>query len=658
MSVKRAIRPEDLFELKAVSDPQISPDGSTIAFVETTMDRDTNRYVSRIRILSASGDGEPKRATSGPGLDYAPRWSPDGSFLAFLSTRSGEPQIWIMPASGGDAELLSDLRDVASAPVWSPDGRSVACIVEVGSDEKDVLVIDRLRYKLDSVGFLVDRNWHVFIVQAQGPGRGEYRQMTFGQDYNFSSPAWSPDGRFLAAAGNRLPARTEIDLINEIWVIPATGGTPRRLTRSTGPADHPLWSPDGRFVAYLGHNQRSGYYSNRGIWIVPVSGGEPMELTAGFRYPVGDYAIKDFLGYGQPAAVPHWSRDGRHLYMSVSAHGAVHLWRFSVSDGRAVPLTRGTYVIYNYSFSSDDGRVAFAVTAPTLPNDIWIGDIRGGRIQERRLTRINQEWLDRTVAVQPVRFTFRSPGGPREEGWIHYPPQIRPTDKVPAVLEIHGGPTVMYGYVFFFEFQLLATNGIAVISSNPRGSMGYGEEFAAAIGGDWGNLDYRDLMSAVDAAVSRGMLDPDRIGVAGGSYGGYMTNWIVTQNHRFKAAVSMRGISNLYSFFGTSDGGYLHVDDFGAPPWQIPQTYLRQSPITYVANVRTPLLLIHSDRDFRVPIEQGEQFYTALKFLGRDVRMLRFLTETHELSREGKPRHRVIRLEQILHWFQRRLNHS
>jgi dipeptidyl aminopeptidase/acylaminoacyl peptidase len=223
------------------------------------------------------------------------------------------------------------------------------------------------------------------------------------------------------------------------------------------------------------------------------------------------------------------------------------------------------------------------------------------------------------------------------------------------VLEIHGGPTVMYGYVFFFEFQLLATNGFAVISSNPRGSMGYGEEFAAAIRGDWGNLDYTDVMAAVDEALRQGSLDPDRLGVAGGSYGGYMTNWIVTQNNRFKAAVSMRGISNLYSFFGTSDGGYLHADDYGAPPWKIPQIYLQQSPITYAANVRTPLLIIHSDRDYRVPIEQGEQFYTALKFLQRNVRMLRFITETHELSREGKPWHRVIRLDHILRWFQEHL---
>jgi dipeptidyl aminopeptidase/acylaminoacyl peptidase len=226
---------------------------------------------------------------------------------------------------------------------------------------------------------------------------------------------------------------------------------------------------------------------------------------------------------------------------------------------------------------------------------------------------------------------------------------------MPAVLQIHGGPTVMYGCVFFFEFQWLAASGFAVIYSNPRGSFGYGQEFAAAIRGDWGHYDYIDLMTAVDSALTKGGLDPDRLGVAGGSYGGYMTNWIITQTKRFKAAVSMRSISNLYSFFGTSDGGFLNADDYGGPPWAMPDKYLKQSPISHVANVRTPLLMIHSDRDFRTPIEQAEQFYTALKYQGRNVRFVRFLTETHELSRSGDPWHRVIRLERIQNWFQKYL---
>ncbi|MCC3373644.1 S9 family peptidase [Cohnella sp. REN36] len=517
-----------------------------------------------------------------------------------------------------------------------------------------MLVIDQLRYKLDSVGFLVNQNWHLFSIQVAGPERGAFRQLTFG-NYNFSSPAWSPNGQYIAVSGNRIGERTDLELINDIWIVPSAGGEPHRITRSAGPATLPSWSPDGRFVAYTGHNRRSGYYTNQGIWIVPTAGGEPWELTAGFKYPVGDFAIKDFLGFEQPDVTPHWSLDGRSIYMNVSAMGAVHLWRFSVPDGRASQLTFGSLVIYNLNIHPGSRWIAMAVTSPTLPNDIWAGEIAGEAVHERRLTNVNREWLGQVALSQPNRFTFRSRGGPEEEGWI-LPPTFSKTDKPPAILEIHGGPTVMYGYVFFFEFQLLAANGFAVLYSNPRGSRGYGEAFASAIRGDWGNHDYADLMAAVDAALSQGTLDPGRLGVAGGSYGGYMTNWIVSQTNRFKAAVSMRGISNLYSFFGTSDSGFLHAEEYGGAPWELPMSYLGRSPISFVDRVQTPMLLIHSDRDFRVPIEQGEQFYTALKFLRRKVRMVRFLSETHELSREGKPWHRVIRFDHILHWFRAHLS--
>lgn len=669
----RKLISEDLFALKAVNDPQISPDGSKIAYVETKMDRNTNKYKSRIWVVPTSGQESPRPLTSGTALDFAPRWSPDGEWISFISTRSGSRQLWMMPATGGEPQLLFRMRNVAGAPVWSPDGRSIACIVLLSKDQdhvesdggqdqeprerfsKDVLVIDQLRYKLDTVGFLVNKNWHLFKVQVFGPDQGAFQQLTFG-NYNFSSPAWSPDGRFIAVAGNRIAERTELELVNDIWVVPSGGGTLRRLTQSTGPANQPSWSPDGRMIAYTGHDRRSGYYTNRGIWIVPFEGGEPRELTAAFQYPVGDHAIKDFLGVAQPSVAPHWSPDGKSIYMNVSAYGAVHLWKFSVPDGRAIQLTNGALVIYNLHFSSGVRRAAMAVTTPTLPNDIWVGEISGETVRERRLTSVNSDWLDRVALARPTRFTFRSPGGPQGEGWILHPPDSAAAPSPgPAILQIHGGPTVMYGYVFFFEFQLLAANGFTVIYTNPRGSMGYGQQFAEAIRGDWGNNDFADLMSAVDTVLSKEPLDPGRLGVAGGSYGGYMTNWIVTQTSRFKAAVSMRGISNLYSFFGTSDGGFLHAEEYGGPPWELPKNYLKRSPISFVDNVQTPLLLIHSDNDFRVPIEQGEQFYTALKFLRRKVRMVRFLTETHELSREGEPWHRVIRLDYIVDWFREHL---
>ncbi|MBS4200353.1 S9 family peptidase [Bacillus sp. FJAT-49732] len=669
--MKRTLIPEDLFALKITSDPQISPDGKNVVYVETRMDPITNSYNSRIWIVPTFGETEPRQFTSGPGHDYAPRWSPDGKWLAFVSTRRRHPQLWVMSSSGGEAELLSHIPYVGGIPVWSPDSQTIACVVRVGPEgpeeklntprqrfSKNVLVIDHLEYKLDTTGYLVGKHWHLFTIPVIGPDRGKFKQLTFG-DYNYSSPAWSPDGKYIAVAGNKTPDRLDLALINDIWVISAAGGKTRKLTRSQGPADHPAWSPDGQMIAYVGHDRSNGSYTNSGIWLVRLAGGGPWELTAGFPYPIGDKSIGDIRGHKEPTISLTWTADGNSIYTCVSKAGAVHLWLFSIQDNKAIQMTYGNLVIYNFYIHKETLQVAMAITTTTLPNDIWIADIFDQTTisNERRLTRVNEDLLSRIEISEPIRFTSRTKNGPEVEGWILYPPSWVPSgDRIPAILEIHGGPMVMYGYVFFLEFQLLAAHGFAVVYTNPRGSMGYGQEFVAAIRGDWGNYDYADLMAAMDNALSKGTLDPNRLGVAGGSYGGYMTNWIVTQTQRFRAAVSMRGISNLYSFFGTSDGGFLQADNYGGPPWVLPEKYMEQSPIKYVANVRTPLLIIHSTLDFRVPIEQGEQFYTALKFQGRNVRMLRFINDTHELSRSGNPWHRVIRLEHILDWFQRYLS--
>ena len=670
---RRGLTPEDLFQLRVVSDPQLSPDGTRIAYVETTMKRDTNTYQSRIWIVSTSSLGKPYLLTSEPAFNFAPRWSPDGKWLAFISMCDDCSQLWIIPSVGGEARMLTSLRNIGGAPVWAPDSRTIAFVAYVGADgpdegnqrertprerfSEDVIVIDKLWYKLDHFGFLVEKHWHLFTISVTGPDKEKLKQLTFGDD-DYASPAWSPDGRYIAFAGHRIPDGIGLTLVNDIWVVPSTGGKLRRLTRSLGPADHPSWSPDGRVIAYIGHHRRHGHYTFPGIWLVPASGGEPRELTTDFPHAVGNHSIRDIRGYKEPAVAPVWAPDGRSIYTSASAQGSVNLWRLSISDGKAVQLTRGNRVIYSLSFSEDARRVAMAVTTTTLPGDVWVGDVTGTGIRERRITEVNRDWLGSVIISEPIRYSFQSSDGPEAEGWILYPSGRPRFDKIPAVLQIHGGPMVMYGHAFFFEFQLLATNGFAVIYSNPRGSFGYGQEFAAAIRGDWGHYDYTDVMAAVDSALAKGGLDGKRLGVAGGSYGGYLTNWIITQTERFKAAVSMRSISNLYSFFGTSDGGFLSADDYGGPPWVLREEYMKQSPISYVANVRTPLLVIHSDLDFRTPIEQGEQFYTALKFLGRNVRFVRFRTETHELSRSGAPWHRVIRLEHILNWFQEHLKRT
>src|SRR5690606_15469874 len=346
--------------------------------------------------------------------------------------------------------------------------------------------------------------------------------------------------------------------------------------------------------------------------------------------------------------------------------GQVHLFRVDTAGGAVQQLTQGEYVVFDWTVQPGRGTAVLAAATPENPNDIYLATWDAGPdagpepegVRLTRLTRANEQLLAERRVSLPEKFQFRAEGGPLVDGWVIKPVDFDPARRYPAVLQIHGGPMGMYPGTFFFEFQLLAAAGIAVIYTNPRGSQGYGEAFCAGIRGNWGSSDYADLMAGVDAALARcPWIDPERLGVAGGSYGGYMTAWITGHTDRFKAACVMRAVTNCYSFFGTSDYGYRwdRVWGAGRPPWENPDDYLRQSPITYVGSVRTPTLVIHSEDDHRCLIEQGEQWYTALKKLGVEAEFLRYPGETHELSRSGRPWHRVHRLRAIVDWFTRHL---
>ncbi len=774
-SARKPFTPVDLLHFELVGDPQISPDGTRVAFVRTVVDARNNRYRSAIMVAPVPGTaagrgtkaarGKPADPVTGVGAavpftsglarDTSPRWSPDGRYLAFLSARDpgvgdeaakkAEAQIWVASTSGGEARPVTALKGGVSRFVWSPDGRRIAFTAAVkpqgpewldekaegkarGGEEEacrdlaslfrkfneDVKHITRIHYRQDGEGYLESKRSQVFVLDVEAalrglpePGRGPaFRpvQVTSGE-FDHSSPAWSPDGRFLAVCACR-DENPELRRYEDVWVfaVPGAGSPagpgesayPKRLTLSSGPVGKPVWSPDGRRVAYLGHENELLWYTDTKLWVVEVGPdgapeGKPRCLTRAFGRSLGDQSIYDL----REGAVddPIWSPDGKRLFLLASDHGTTHLCAVDAASGEVRQLTTGDRVVFGWSADAARRTFAFAVADPDSPSDIYVGRLPEDAnpatwpaapaglaapavVGLDPLTRTNAGLLAARTVSRPERFTFAAPGGPPVDGWA-----IRPVGRgvdehtgssgggpgdrlgneqeigrYPAVLQIHGGPMAMYTGAFFFEFQLLASAGIGVIYANPRGSQGYGEEFCAGIKDEWGQSDYADLMASVDEALRRfPWIDPDRLGVAGGSYGGYMTSWIVGHTDRFKAACSMRAVNNCHSFFGTSDTGYEWDEIWHGTPWKDWENLIRQSPITYAGNVKTPTLIIHSEEDHGCLIEQGEQFYVALRKLGVEAEFIRYPGEGHELSRHGKPWHRVHRLKSIVEWFERHL---
>ncbi|MBX5475806.1 MAG: S9 family peptidase [Clostridia bacterium] len=727
VATQRPFRDTDLMDFVFVGDPQLCPDGGRVAFTRTWIEKKENKYRSQICLVPFEG-GPAVPFTGGPGRDGSPRWSPDGNWLAFVSDREAQkgkddddrdplgPQIYVMSTRGGEARRITNVRGGVESFVWSPDSTRIAFVSRVSSkgpdfydehedsgrgangapgggasgasaadepaedeDEKlfrkfnrDVRVIDRILYRVNGLGYLEDKRAHVFVVDVREALAAVRRdpprpiQVTRGE-YDHASPAWSPDGRWIAVTACRAEDADHQDY-EDVWVFPADGkGEPRKLTRSTGPVQAPSWSPDGRTVAYLGHNRELEWYSDTRLWLVPADGSAaPRCLTESFERSFGDESITDMrMSGGDPR--PVWAPDGRTIYLPASDRGTTHLYAVDVQSGAVTRLTSGDVVLYGISVNPADRRFACAVAAPQFPGDIFAGEIpqeglpalsdptRPGGAELRRLTEVNGELLATREVAVPERFRFRAEGGPEVDGWAIRPLRAK-GPKSPAVLEIHGGPMAMYTSTFFFEFQLLAAAGIGVIYTNPRGSQGYGQEFCAGIRLDWGKNDYADVMAGVDAAVRTfDWIDPDRLGVLGGSYGGYLTAWIIGHTNRFKAACVMRSVTNTASFFGTSDFGYQWDVIWGGTPWEHPENHRRQSPISYAGNMRTPTLILHAEQDYRCLIEQGEQLYAALKKQRVESVFVRYPDENHEMSRSGKPWHRVHRLRQIVAWFRERL---
>ncbi len=649
------MRPRDLLRIRFVSDPALSPDGRRVAFVVTVLSEDHDEYLSTIWIVDVNG-GEPRRFTAGPKRDTEPRWSPDGRWLAFISEREDKKkgQLYVMPADGGEAVRLTDLRHGVSDPAWSPDGTRLAFIARLGGWEepddpkekeksKPPREISTLKYKFNGEGFVYDRPPHVFVVAAAG---GEMKQITDG-DYVDGDPAWCPDGQLICFVSARHENR-DYDNVADVWVVSAQGGEPRRVTDSAGPVALPAFSPDGGTVAYLGHRHPNEAGRNTRLFVVPRDGGPSTCLT-----PELDRTCPPFFD----RVGPLWAGDGQWLVFAVEDSGDVAVYRVSPTQAGATRIITGERQVTGLSIAPGCAQVVFTATDAVSPPEVFVCDLDG--TGERRLTDLNRQWKADTRLSRPERFRFER-DGKQVDSWVMKPTGFEPGRRYPALLSVHGGPHTQYGHRFFDEFQVYAGAGYAVIFTNPRGSQGYGEEFTRAVIGDWGGGDYEDVMAGLEATLQRyDFVDPARLGVIGGSYGGFMTSWIVGHTDRFKAACSERAVNNAYSMFGTSDiGHYFQEQESGNLPWDNMKGYIERSPLTYVPNITTPLLILHAEDDLRCPMEQAEQLFVALKKLRRQVRFVRFPDENHEMSRSGKPRHRLERFRIILEWFDKYLKRA
>ncbi len=647
---RRAMTPADLARISWVSDPQISPDGRRVAFVVTTLSEECDEYLSNIWVVEIGG--EPRRFTTGAGRDTAPRWSPDGAWLAFLAAREpkAKPQLHVMPAGGGEPARLTELPHGVSAPTWAGDSSRLAFVSRVGpapaegpEKSKPARIITTVRYRFNGEGFIHDRPPHIFVIARAG---GAPRQITDG-DFVDGEPAWSPDGRSLAFTSARHPDRDHDDA-RDLWVVPADGGEPERLTDTSALVTGPAFSPDARTIAYVARLGPNAFADNHRLFTIPVEGGKPRDLSAGFDRSLG--ALGD--------AWVVWSADGQWLLFAVEDGGRLPVSRVRAAGGAMpVPVVSGERVVSGFSVARG-GTVAFTSSTATAPPEVAVVAMDGSG--ERPLTDLNRAWREEVALSTPERFSYERAGA-AIDGWVMRPFEAEAGRRHPVLLNVHGGPHTQYGVGFFDEFQVYAGAGYAVVFTNPRGSRGYGEDFARAVLGDWGGVDAADVMAGLEEALRRfDFLDGERLGVMGGSYGGFMTSWLVGHERRFRAACSERAVNDQRTMFGTSDIGHsFNVTELGGVmPWEDPARYVERSPLTYAPRITTPLLIIHSEEDYRCPIEQAEQLFVALRKLRREAMLVRFPGENHELSRSGTPRHRLERFRIILDWFARYLGRA
>jgi dipeptidyl aminopeptidase/acylaminoacyl peptidase len=647
---KRGITAEDYFAFKFLADPHLSPDGKQAVFVMTTVDQKKNRRDSSIWLVPLDGSAPPRRLSAEGFSSSSPRWSPDGKTLAFLSSRNVDgsaeqprPQVFLMSMAGGEALPLTSLKNGVSVFQWSPDGTRLVCVsrsgpsdaVAPGDRKSDVRHYTHIQYKFNDTGWFDDKRSHLWIVNTETK---KATQITEGNDWNDTDPQWSPDGTRIAFVSNRTGHEYDEDHNTDVWVIPAVGGELAKISDHPFQDSSPRWSPDGSRIIFAGETKRRQFPK---LFVASSSGGVASTLAVdGLDLIPGEL---------------RWGGNDHEVLFSSGIKAQTHIFRADLASRKVSAVTSGERGVHAFDINAPANTMIYLSSDFEHMDDLYAADLNGGG--ERQLTHVNAALWEHLDPEKVERVSYKSSDGWPIDGFLVKPLGWEAGKKYPMILSIHGGPAGQYGVDWYHEFQVYAAKGWAVFFCNPRGSTGYGEKFERGIVNNWGGMDYQDIMAGIGTVLKQNSwIDPARLGVTGGSYGGFMTNWIVGHTNRFKAAVTLRSVANFISDDGTRDGAYGHEDDFKGFLFDDFDQYWNASPLKYARDVRTPTLVLHSDNDYRVPIEQGEQWFRALQHYRVTSELVIFPRENHNLTRTGEPKHLVESLNWQCYWFDRYLN--
>ncbi|WP_336822015.1 S9 family peptidase [Sporosarcina sp. USHLN248] len=656
---KRKSSVDDLFHLQSVTNPQLSPNGNEAVFIKTHIDKEENKYISNLYHIDLRTD-EVTQWTYGDHRVTSPKWSADGKQIAFLSNREEKNQLFLLSAKGGEAKKLTSFEKGVSSFEWSPCGTKIYFDAPVKEgktftdkekkDEKKLpepVRVTKMKYKADGVGLLPQDSYRqIGVIDIAS---GDVSQFTEGS-YQHSLQAVSHDGKKMVIGVNRAE-NLDFEFRQPLYLVDVETKEETVIVDEIGYYGGARFSFDDHYIAFVGSDRTYQNATHGHLYVYDTRRGNRINLTESVDAPVGDYTVADHQqGASAPSVV--WTKDNQ-LYFQLSTMGDVRLY-FGTLEGELYPATPENEHVYGYDVNRDGDFALLAVSDLTHPGEIYKQTIATG--ERQALTSFNKQFLDEVELIQPEQIVFKGEKDWDVHGWLMKPYGYEEGKKYPLIVDIHGGPHAMFANTYFHEMQLLSAQGWGVLYINPRGSHGYNQQFVDAVRGDYGGGDFTDIMDAVDYVLAEEQwIDEQRLGVTGGSYGGFMTNWIVGHTDRFKAAVTQRSICNWISFFGVSDIGYYFSEWQIAADMKDVETLWKHSPLKYAENVKTPLLILHSEKDFRCPIEQAEQLYITLKSMGKETEFVRFPDADHNLSRTGKPNLRVERLNEITGWFEKYL---